>query len=115
MRRDAERLQDILESLDSVADMIKGRTETEFLADMTLCYAVAHRLTVVGEAAGRISQGLTDTNSAVPWPDIVGLRNVLVHQYFGIHWPLVWQTASDEAPVLRSRIAAILEQTEKDG
>ena len=52
MRRDAERLQDILEALDSVAQMIAGRTEEEFLTDTTLCYAVAHRLTVVGEAAG---------------------------------------------------------------
>ncbi len=88
--------------------MIAGRSEAEFLADTTLCYAVAHRLTVVGEAAGRVSREVIDTNSSVPWPDIVGLRNILVHQYFGIHWPLVWQTASEDAPVLRSRIAEIL-------
>jgi uncharacterized protein with HEPN domain len=44
----------------------------------------------------------------VPWLDIVGLRNILVHEYFGIHWPLVWQTAVDHAPVLRNQIADIL-------
>jgi uncharacterized protein with HEPN domain len=108
MRRDAERLQDILEALDSVAQIIAGRTEAEFLSNTILCYAVAHRLTVVGEAAGRISREMTDANSSVPWPDIVGLRNILVHQYFGIHWPLVWKTASEDAPMLRSRIAEIL-------
>jgi uncharacterized protein with HEPN domain len=44
----------------------------------------------------------------VPWPDIVGLRNILVHEYFGIYWPLVWQTAVDHAPVLRGQVAEIL-------
>jgi uncharacterized protein with HEPN domain len=95
--------------------MIDGRTEAKFLSDSTLCYAVAHRLTAVGEAAGRISQELTNKNSSVPWPDIVGLRNILVHQYFGIHWPLVWKTASDDAPVLRSRIAEILGAIDEGG
>jgi uncharacterized protein with HEPN domain len=115
MRRDAERLQDILEALDSVTQMIAGRTEAQFLSDTTLCYAVAHRLTVVGEAAGRISRAVTDTNPSVPWPDIVGLRNILVHQYFGIHWPLVWRTASNDVPVLRSRIAEILQIIDEGG
>jgi len=40
----------------------------------------------------------------------MGLRNILVHEYFGIHWPLVWQTAVDHAPVLRAQIAAIGKQ-----
>ncbi len=47
MRRDQQRLQDILDALDSVAKMIAGRTEAEFLADEMLCYAVVHQLTVV--------------------------------------------------------------------
>jgi uncharacterized protein with HEPN domain len=108
MRRDEERLQDILEALNSVAKMIDGKTEADFLGDETLCYAVAHRLTVVGEAAGRISAEIRDRNPSIPWPDIVGLRNILVHQYFGIHWPLVWQTATDHAPALRTQVAELL-------
>ena len=73
MRRDEQRLRDILDALDSVAKMIGGRTEAE-----------------------------------VPWTDIVGQRNILVHEYFGIYWPLVWQAATDHAPGLRNRIAEIL-------
>jgi type I restriction enzyme, S subunit len=53
MRRDLQRLQDILEALDSVTNMIGGYTEAGFVANQTLCYAVAHRLTVVGEAVAR--------------------------------------------------------------
>ncbi len=108
MRRDLQRLNDILEALDWIAKAISGRTETEFLADETLCYAVAQRLTVIGEAVARLTPGVTARYNSVPWPDIVGLRNILVHEYFGIYWPFVWQTAVDHAPVLRVQVAAIL-------
>lgn len=108
MRRDQQRLLDMLEALDSVANMVIQRNESEFIADETLCYAVAQRLTIVGEAASRVSTEVRDQYSSVPWADIIALRNILVHQYFGIHWPLVWQTATDHAPALRHQIAEIL-------
>ena len=107
MRRDQQRLNDILEALDWIARVIAGRTESDFLADETLCYAVAQKLTVIGEAVARLSPEITTRHSSVPWPDIVGLRNILVHEYFGIYWPLVWQTAIDHAPVLRAQVAGI--------
>jgi uncharacterized protein with HEPN domain len=50
MRRDLQRLQDIAEALDWIAKAIAARTETDFLADETLCYAVAQKLTIIGEA-----------------------------------------------------------------
>lgn len=77
------------------------------MADDTLCYAVAQRLTTVGEAVAKLSPDVTAHDGSVPWQDIVGLRNIPVHEYFGIYWPLVWQTAVDHAPVLRAQIAAI--------
>lgn len=88
MRRDEQRLCDILEALDWIAEAIAGRTEAGFVTDETLCYAVAQRLTTVGEAAARLSPELKAQYSSVPWQDIVGLRNILVHEYFGVHWPL---------------------------
>jgi uncharacterized protein with HEPN domain len=109
MRRDQQRLTDILEALDWIRKAIVGRTETDFFADETLCYAVAQKLTIVGEAVARLSPGITTRYDSVPWRDIVGLRNILVHEYFGISWPLVWQTASDQAPVLRAQVAGILQ------
>ena len=107
MRRDDQRLIDILEALDWIAKVVFGRTEAELVADETLCYAVAQRLTRIGEAVARLSPEIKARHSSVPWQDIVGLRNILVHEYFGIHWPLVWQTAVDHAPVLRAQIVGI--------
>jgi len=70
--------------------------------------AVAQKLTIIGEAVARLSPEITARHKSVPWPDIAGLRNILVHEYFGIDWPLVWQTAVDHAPVLREQVAKIL-------
>jgi uncharacterized protein with HEPN domain len=108
MRRDQQRLNDILEALDWIAKVIAGRTEADFLADDTLCFAVAQKLTIIGEAVARLSPEITARHNSVPWPDIVGLRNLLVHEYFGIYWPLVWQTAVDHAPILREEVEEIL-------
>ncbi len=83
MRRDEQRLHDILEALDWIAKAINGRLEADFLSDETLCYAVAQKLTIIGEAVARLSPEITARHNAVPWPDIVGLRNILVHEYFG--------------------------------
>jgi uncharacterized protein with HEPN domain len=82
--------------------------EADFLADETLCYAVAQKLTIIGEAVARLSPEIAARHNSAPWPDIVGLRNILVHEYFGIYWPLVWQTAVDHAPVLYTQVAEIL-------
>lgn len=108
MRRDHQRLLDILDALDSLGRMIDGRAESEFLSDETLRYACAQRLTVVGEAVARLSPGIKGRHETVPWPDIVALRNILVHEYFGIHWPFVWRTVIHDAPALRERIARIV-------
>lgn len=107
MRRDDQRLSGIPEAPDWIARAVSTSTETDFVADETLCYAVAQRLTTIGEAVARLSPDVKARDASVPWQDIVGLRNILVHEYFGIYWPLVWQTAVDHAPVLRARIASI--------
>jgi uncharacterized protein with HEPN domain len=98
-----------VEALDSIAKMIEGRSESEFLQDEILCYAVAHGLTVVGGAASRVSPEMREKYSTIPWADVIALRNILVHEYFGIHWPLVWQTVVDHAPVLGAQVRLIVD------
>ena len=108
MRRDQQRLIDILEALDWITKSIADRTEAEFVGDETLCFAVAQRLTVIGEAVARLTPELKAKYASIPWTDIVGLRNILVHEYFGIHWPLVWQTSADQVPILLTKVSEIL-------
>jgi hypothetical protein len=66
MRRDRQRLNDILGALDWIEKAITGRTEADFLADETLCYAVAQKPTIIGEAVARLSPELTARHSSVP-------------------------------------------------
>jgi uncharacterized protein with HEPN domain len=108
MRRDRQRLHDIIEALAWVTAAARGRTEDQFSGDETLRYAIARQLAVVGEAAARLNSELTRKYPLVPWADIVGLRNILVHEYFGVHWPLVWQTVTDDVPLLLEGVTEIL-------
>ena len=112
MRRDAQRLRDVLEALESISRILGNRTETDFLGDETVRYAVAQRLTVIGEAAARLSPQIRQRHASVPWPDIIAFRNFLVLEYFGIHWPSVWVTATEQAPRLLIRFIEMLRQEE---
>lgn len=86
MRRDEQRLNDILDALETVSRFVGSKSEAEFLDDEVLRYAVAQQLSVVGEAGARISADLRQRYPSVPWTGIIGFRNVVVHEYFGIHW-----------------------------
>ncbi len=67
-----------------------------------------HKLTIVGEAAARISAETRAANPAVPWLDVVGFRNIAVHAYFAVDWGIVWTTATSDLPALKSAVAHLL-------
>ena len=109
MRRDRERLRDMLEALDSLETIIADTDKTQFLSSDVHYYAVAQLLIVVGEAASRVSTEIKVQFPAIDWRTIVGFRNVLVHQYFSVLRPMVWQVATVESPLLRAQILQILD------
>ena len=76
---------------------------------MTLQHATAHGLVLIGEAAGRLSPEFRERHPEVPWRQIVGQRNVVVHEYDRIDLDIVWNVASDEVPRLADRVRSILE------
>jgi uncharacterized protein with HEPN domain len=108
MRRDRERIVDILEALDSLTQSLQQYTEADFFSNDTIYSASAYKLTIIGEAAARVSAEMKERNPQIEWRKVIGLRNVLVHQYFGIDRPMVWEVATAEAPLLRDQIGAIL-------
>jgi uncharacterized protein with HEPN domain len=108
MRTDALYLDDIIDAADSIARFLNGLEKENFLSDELRQSAVLQKLIVIGEAASRLSAEFRARHTAIEWPDIVGLRNIAVHQYFGVSWETVWNTATQDVPVLRERIASIL-------
>jgi uncharacterized protein with HEPN domain len=112
LRRDHLYLADIVEAADSVAQFVAGVRESEFVGNDLLRSAVLHKLIVIGEAAARISEELRARYPGVPWGEIVAFRNIAIHAYFSVKWPVVWTTATQDVPALRSQIAEVLRAEE---
>src|SRR5688572_19581828 len=104
MRRDYLYLNDIVEAADHIAAFIADADLQVFQQSEMMRSAVVYKLTIIGEAAARMSEELRKRHPEVPWPQIVGFRNILVRAYFGIDWAEVWRSAKNRCPVLREQV-----------
>jgi uncharacterized protein with HEPN domain len=112
MRDDGQRLLYILEA---VANLEKYTTRgyEEFNSNELIRIWIAYHLQVIGEAAANLSREFREAHLGVPWSRIVGMRNILVHQYFGIDWREIWKTANIDIPSLKREVQLILDQIEE--
>ncbi len=99
-------LQDMLEAADKVAFFVEGMNEERFLADEKTQFAVVRALEVIGEASKKIPSSVKARHQAIPWREIAGMRDKLVHDYFGVDAAVVWKTAIEDVP----RIASALKE-----
>lgn len=112
MRRDLDRLRDVLDAIDAIERYTaagRGRFDGDELV-RTFCL---HQIEVIGEAAARLSGDLPQRYPAVPWRDIVGMRNAIVHGYFQVDWEIVWRVIEHDLASLRRAVADILETEDK--
>ena len=109
MRHEASYLKDILYAAHRIEAIVVAKSREEFFKSDESQAAVLHHLTIIGEAVNRLSPGLCERHSEVPWAQIVAVRNRIVHEYFGLDWQLLWGAAVDDVPLLRQQIAAILQ------
>ncbi|MGO8819948.1 MAG: DUF86 domain-containing protein [Desulfomonilaceae bacterium] len=107
MRDDTERLRDILESLESIQKYASKGMEA-FFDDELIQVWIVHHIQVIREAASHVSATTREKYSQVPWPDIIAMRNILVHQYFGVDLQEIWETVIVDIPVLKRQIESIL-------
>jgi uncharacterized protein with HEPN domain len=113
MRSDADRLSDILEASAKVRE--RGADSIDaFLDDEMLQVWAIHHLQVIGEAARGVSQSLKERHPGVPWPEIVALRNILVHEYFGLNLHQVWTMIQEDLPALEGQVRHIRSQIAPD-
>lgn len=101
-------LADIVEACDTIAGYTRGMTLREFRGDRRTVDAVVRNLEVIGEAAKQVSAATRMLIPAVDWSRMSGLRDVLIHQYFGIDDEIVWQVVEVKLPQVRSAIDAHL-------
>lgn len=101
-------LNDILESITDIEDFTKGMTFEGFSKDRKTIKAVVRSLEVIGEAGNKIPENIQESYSEIPWPEIVGMRNRLIHEYFGVDIDIVWQTISEDLGHLKAVVKKML-------
>lgn len=107
------RVEDILESIAKIQRYTEGITFEVFAADEMRVDAVVRNITIMGEAARNISDQVQECYPEVPWSKMWAIRNVVVHEYFGISLPIVWRTVKQDLPLLATLLRHILKQEEK--
>ncbi len=107
MRDGNERLLDILEAIEEIERYaVRGRAA--FFQDELVQVWMVHHLQVIGEAAARLPPELRSASPGVPWKQVIGLRNVLVHAYFRVDPDEIWVVVDRDIPALREEVVALL-------
>ena len=108
MKDDRERLLDVLEAIERI-ERHASRGREEFERDELLQTWIVHHIQIIGEATRKVSDRLRAAHPGIPWPEIIAMRNVLVHDYFGVDVVEVWATVERDLPDLKQKIRMILE------
>ena len=103
------RVEDILDAADRIEAYIAGLDFGQFQADRKTVDAVIRNLEVIGEAAGHLSRA-QEVPCDIPWTDVSGMRNILIHEYFGVDLGIVWQTITVDLPLLRATLSPLTRQ-----
>ena len=108
----SNRVEDILEACRRIVEYVEGMDELSFANDQRTVDAVVRNLTVLGEAVKHLPEELLDRHSAIPWIEMRGIRNVMVHEYFGVSIPIIWKTCQNDIPPLIPLLEKVLETQE---
>ena len=102
------RLQDITEAIAKIDRYTRGMPADAFRADEKTVDAVVRNLVVIGEASRHIPEDVEQHHPEIPWDKMRGIRNVVVHEYFGVDAEILWETARHDLPPLRPLLERLL-------
>ena len=111
---DALFLHHILDAVVRIEQYVQGLNRESFDETLLVQDGIIRQIMVIGEAAKLLSNELRDKYAHIPWQDIAGMRDKLIHRYFGIDLETVWLTVQDDLPVLESEVTKILKELESD-
>jgi len=107
---DFARLQHILEAIKEIEKYVENRSFTDFLSDSMFRFACIKQLEIIGEASNHISIETQQRFSKIEWAQIIGMRNVFIHEYFGIDLNIAWDIIEVDIPELKTKLEKILNE-----
>lgn len=107
---DRARLEHILDAMSKIGEVLAAYSEEQFIHDWQKQLVVERLLEIVGEAAAHLTPEVRDAYPHIPWARMIGLRNVVSHQYYRVDAKSIWQTAVHAVPPLQIEIQSILKK-----
>ena len=107
MRHDEDRLRDMLEAIDAIRSRV-GSSRSGFDADAMVRVWCLHHITIIGEAASRLSDEIRNRHPTAPWREVIGMRNAVVHGYFDVDWDEVWTVVERDLEPLRAAVESVV-------
>ena len=100
-------IRHILEAIEKTEKYIKDETQESFSKNDLVLDAVIRELGIVGEAAYNVEEKFQEEHSRIPWGQIIGMRNRLIHEYFGVNPKIVWETCKNDLPALKKLLETL--------
>ena len=104
------RIEDILESISRIETYTAGMTYASFRENQLVIDAVVRNLEIIGEAAGHVPIEIQQRHPDLPWVEMRGMRNLLIHEYFGISVEIIWKTTRENLPQVAAGLDRVLQQ-----
>jgi uncharacterized protein with HEPN domain len=106
-------VKDILDAIDKIEEFIGNMEYGEFIQDDKTSTAVVKKIEIIGEAIKNIPKDVRVKYNAIPWKDIVGMRNKITHNYFKIDYEIVWNVVKEKLPALKIQVEQVLKEMDE--
>lgn len=106
-------VEDIISSMDKIESYIEGMSFEDFDQDELVVDAVIRNLEVIGEASRHLPETLQNGHPDIPWKRMIGLRNIMIHAYFGVDRSIVWKIVTENLPETKGALEALLSDLKK--
>lgn len=105
-------IEDILEAMNKIEEYIKGLSYEDFTEKEMVEDAVIRKMEIIGEAAKNVPENIKAQYKNIPWKKMVGLRNLTIHEYFGVDLSIIWEIVTKNIPAAKPDIQKVLEDME---